>query len=87
MIATGTRPDAVVVPVEALVPGDAPGSYRVFVVDRNGIAHARDIRVGGRTESEVEITSGLTGGETVVTQGAFGMQDSARVQLPAPAKP
>jgi len=35
----------------------------------------------------VEITSGLAGGETVVTQGAFGMQDSARVQLPTPAKP
>jgi RND family efflux transporter MFP subunit len=86
-IATGTRPDAVVVPVEALVPGDAPGSYRVFVVDRNGIAHARDVQVGGRTESAVEITSGLAGGETVVTQGAFGMQDSARVQLPTPAKP
>jgi membrane fusion protein, heavy metal efflux system len=87
VIATSTRPDAVVVPVEALVPGDAPGSYRVFVVDRNGIAHARDVRVGGRTESEVEITSGLTGGEAVVTQGAFGVQDSARVQLPAPAGP
>lgn len=87
VIATSTRPDAVVVPVEALVPGDAPGSYRVFVVDHSGIAHARDVQVGGRTESAVEITSGLTGGETVVTQGAFGVQDSARVQLPAPAKP
>lgn len=87
VIATSTRPDAVVVPAEALVPGDAPGSYRVFVVDRNGIAHARDVRVGGRTESAVEITNGLAGGETVVTQGAFGVQDSARVQLPAPATP
>lgn len=87
LIATGTQRDAVVVPVDALVPGDAPGTYRVFVVDRNGIAHARDVSVGGRTESAVEITKGLTGGEAVVTQGAFGMQDSAKVQLPAPAKP
>jgi RND family efflux transporter MFP subunit len=87
VISTGTRRDAVVVPVEALVPGDAPGTYRVFVVDKNGIAHARDVSVGGRTESEAEITKGLTGGETVVTQGAFGVQDSAKVQLPGPAKP
>ena len=87
MISTGTQRDAVVVPVEALVPGDAPGTYRVFVVDRNGLAHARDVSVGGRTESVAEITKGLTGGETVVTQGAYGMQDSAKVQLPAPAKP
>ncbi len=87
VIATGTQRDAVVVPIEALVPGDAPGTYRVFVVDRNGIAHARDVSVGGRTEAEAEITRGLTGGETVVTQGAFGVQDSARVELPAPTKP
>jgi membrane fusion protein (multidrug efflux system) len=87
VIATGTQRDAVVVPADALVPGDAPGSFRVFVVDRNGVAHARDVKVGGRTESEVEITDGLSGGETVVTQGAFGVQDSAHVQLSAPARP
>ena len=87
VIATGTQQAAVVVPVEALVPGDAPGTFRVFVVDRNGVAHARDVKVGGRTESEVEITSGLTGGEAVVTQGAFGVQDSAHVKLQAPAAP
>ena len=87
VVAAGTRPGAVVVPAEALVPGDAPGTFRVFVVDRNGIAHARDVSVGGRTESEVEITQGLTGGETVVTQGAFGVQDSARVRLPAAVTP
>jgi RND family efflux transporter MFP subunit len=87
VISTGTQRDAVVVPVEALVPGDAPGTYRVFVVDRNGIAHARDVSVGGRTESVVEITKGLAGGETVVTQGAYGVQDSAKVRLPGPAKP
>jgi membrane fusion protein (multidrug efflux system) len=87
VIATGTQRDAVVVPVAALVPGDAPGTYRVFVVDGNGIAHARDVSVGGRTESDVEITRGLAGGEAVVTQGAFGVQDSARVQLPSPARP
>lgn len=87
VISTGTQSDAVVIPVEALVPGDAPGSYRVFVVDGNGIARARDVHVGGRTESVVEITGGLAGGETVVTQGAFGVQDSARIKLPVTAKP
>jgi cobalt-zinc-cadmium efflux system membrane fusion protein len=86
-ISAGTQPNAVVVPVEALVPGDAPGSYRLFVVDRTGTALARDVKVGGRTESSVEITGGLAGGETVVTQGAFGVEDSAKVALPLPVKP
>jgi membrane fusion protein (multidrug efflux system) len=87
VIAVETRPSAVVVPVEALVPGDEPGSYKVFVVDNAGTAHARDVKVGGRTETKVEIVEGLKGGEVVVTQGAFGVADSAKVARPVPVKP
>jgi len=53
-------------------------AYRVFVVDSAGIAHARAVTVGGRTESLAEILTGLAAGETVVTTGAYGVQDSAR---------
>ncbi|MGA2383878.1 MAG: efflux RND transporter periplasmic adaptor subunit [Gemmatimonadales bacterium] len=81
-IAAGVVPRAVTVPVAALVPqGEA---FRVFVVDSAGIAHARDVTVGARTETLAEITSGLAGGETVVTYGAYGVSDSARI---VPAKP
>ena len=76
-IVTGMNPHAVVIPVEALVPeGDG---YRVYVVDSTGIALARAVTVGGRTESLVEILSGIAPGETVVTTGAYGVQDSARI--------
>jgi len=76
-IVTGESPRAVVIPVDALVPeGDG---YRVFVVDSAGIAHARAVTVGGRTESLAEILSGVAAGETVVTTGAYGVQDSARI--------
>ena len=76
-IVTGLNPQAVVVPVDALVPeGDG---YRVYVVDSTGIALARSVTVGGRTESLVEILSGVAAGETVVTTGAYGVQDSARI--------
>ena len=87
VIAVATQADAVVVPVEALVPGDEPGSYKVFVVDHSGTAHSRDVKVGGRTEKKVEILEGVKGGETVVTQGAFGLTDSAKVAQPVPVKP
>lgn len=86
-IAVETRPDAVVVPIEALVPGDEPGSYKVFVVDKAGLARAREVTVGGRTTTKAEITTGLRGGEIVVTQGAFGVTDSAKVARPTPVKP
>ena len=76
-IVTGVNPRAVVIPVDALVPeGDG---YRVFVVDSAGIAHARAVTVGGRNESLVEILSGVDAGETVITTGAYGVQDSARI--------
>lgn len=84
-IAVETRPNAVVVPVAALVPeGDG---YKVFVVGAKGTAVAREVKVGGRTETQAEIIDGLAGGETVVTQGAFGIADSARVSKPVPAAP
>ena len=81
-IAAGVVPRAVTVPLEALVPQGE--SFRVFVVDSAGIAHARDVAVGGRSETAAEITSGLAGGETVVTYGAYGVSDSAKI---VPAKP
>ena len=84
-IAVETRPNAVVIPVEALVPEGT--GYKVFIVDKAGTAHEREVKIGGRTTTKVEITEGLTGGETVVTQGAFGVEDSAKIATPVPAKP
>jgi len=78
-IQLGVHPRAVVVPVDALVP-TGTGTYQVFVVDAQGIAHATPVTVGGRTESEVEILSGLRGGETVVARGAYAVVDGARIR-------
>jgi membrane fusion protein (multidrug efflux system) len=87
-ITTGVQRDAILVPLAALVP-EGEG-YRVFVVDAANMAHARDVTVGGRDEGNAEILSGLTAGEVVVTEGAYGVEDSAHV-VPAhdsaPAKP
>jgi hypothetical protein len=76
-IVVGTRPNAVTVPIEALVP-EGEG-FEVFVVDAARIAHATPVAVGARTSQLAEITSGLAGGETVVTYGAYGVADSATV--------
>ena len=43
------------------------------------MAHARAVTVGGRSDAGVEILTGLTGGETIVTEGAYGVEDSALV--------
>jgi multidrug efflux pump subunit AcrA (membrane-fusion protein) len=76
-IAVKTIPSAILVPEVSLVPTGE--GYRVFVVDTAGIAHARDVTVGGRADGMAEITGGLAVGEVVVAAGAYGVTDSARV--------
>jgi len=76
-VTLATRPGAVVVPLAALVPEGE--TFRVFVVDSAGIAHAREVTVGGRNDRVAEVTAGLAAGERVVTAGAYGVQDSATI--------
>ena len=77
-IVVAHHPRAVIVPIGALVP-NGPG-FQLFVVDRNGVAHAVDVTVGGRSDTDAEILSGLKGAETVVAGGAYGVTDSARIK-------
>jgi RND family efflux transporter MFP subunit len=81
-IELATRPNATTVPVAALVP-EGEG-FKVFVVDSALIAHARLVTVGSRSEATAEITSGLKGGERIVTYGAYGLEDGARVVVMKP---
>jgi RND family efflux transporter MFP subunit len=81
-IAVAAHPRAVTVPSEALVP-DGEG-FKVFVVDSAGVAHARPVTVGIRTGTLVEIVKGVAAGETVVTYGAYGVDDGAKVVVPKP---
>src|SRR5262249_39069631 len=81
-IAVGTHQKAVAVPSDPVVPQGE--GFKVFVVDSANVAHAQPVDVGNRQEGLVEITKGLKGGETVVTYGAYGVEDGARI---APMKP
>ena len=74
---------AVVVPIEALVPTGE--GFKVFVVDDKGIAESRPVKIGGRTDHGAWITDGLKAGEKIVTQGAYGVDDSAKVVGPGEA--
>ena len=90
-ITVATRMNALVIPLESLVPDGE--EYRVFVVDASGMAHERSVKVGGRTDKVAEITEGLSAGERIVTYGAYGLEDSVRVTpiaatlSPRPAQP
>ncbi|MEO9114912.1 MAG: hypothetical protein ABI311_01985, partial [Gemmatimonadaceae bacterium] len=70
---------AVSIPAAALVPDSA--GFKVYVV-KNGIAYATSVAIGTRGDSLVQITKGLVAGQTVVTTGAYGLEDSSKVIVP-----
>jgi RND family efflux transporter MFP subunit len=77
-IAIAEHDRVVMVPTEALVPTGE--GFKVFVVDEKGIAESRPVKIGGRNDHGAWITEGLKPGENIVTQGAYGVDDSTKVQ-------
>ncbi len=65
-IVLGTARAALSVPVAALGPRNADGSYAVRVLDNKGFAEQRNVQTGINNNVQVEITGGLAEGERVV---------------------
>ncbi|MEP6780880.1 MAG: efflux RND transporter periplasmic adaptor subunit [Gemmatimonadaceae bacterium] len=76
-ITAETHSNAVVISDEALVPTGE--GFQVFVVDADGKAHVRPIAIGARVGHRVWVREGLKAGESIVTAGAYGMDDGATV--------
>jgi HlyD family secretion protein len=68
---------ALVVPVAAVV--DKDGKKTVFTLDKENIAHAKEVKVGIQQGNDVQIVSGLGPGEKVVATGAFEVDDGTKV--------
>lgn len=87
-----TRPNAIVVPTEAIETGQQ-GQY-VFVIKADQTAEQRPIVAGMSVGEETVIESGLKAGETVVTDGQLRLLPGATVEVkkagsaeaPAPAE-
>ncbi|MFL5377567.1 MAG: efflux RND transporter periplasmic adaptor subunit [Myxococcales bacterium] len=77
--------DAVAVPEEAVV--DTGGTQYVFVAGSAGQLAPRRVAVGSRAEGWVEIVSGLTAGETVVTTGNFLVDSESRLRAALENRP
>jgi membrane fusion protein (multidrug efflux system) len=74
-----THPNALVVPVEAVVR-ELANAY-VFVVDDKNIARRREVRLGLTDGVSVELAEGATAGERVITVGQFRVNDGDRVKI------
>ncbi len=79
MVARSVK-DALVVPAAAVLTGDG-GATSVMLIGTDQHAHQTTVQTGIREDGEVQITSGLRAGERVVTDGAYGLPDGAKVQI------
>ena len=66
------------IPAEALIL-DRDGAY-VFVV-KDGKAHIKHVKTGLRTPFSVEITSGLSKGDTVIVSGIISLREGVPVNI------
>jgi len=77
-VVAAQKPDAVLVPKEAIV--QQAGNQIVFVND-NGRATARPVQLGMTDDKSAEILSGVATGEQVVVVGQNGLRDGAPIQV------
>lgn len=73
-----SEPDALTVPSIAIIP--ELGGKKVFVYE-SGRAEPRTVETGIRTESAVQIISGLAEGDLVITSGVLQLQTGLEVEI------
>ena len=70
--------DAIVVPAEAIVK--EMGVDKVFLF-RDGVARTTVIEAGRRTDSQVEVLTGLVPGDTLITTGTLQLREGLPVKI------
>lgn len=85
MVARSVK-NALVVPAAAVLTGDG-GATSVMVIGADHLARQTSVQTGIHEDGEVQITSGLHAGQQVVTEGAYGLPDGAKVQVSGTAAP
>lgn len=81
-ISAQAKRDAVVVPASAVsLEASNANEGTIMVVDDESIARETKVTVGIRAGDKIEITKGLKGGETVVSEGNFSLADGTKVEI------
>jgi multidrug efflux pump subunit AcrA (membrane-fusion protein) len=73
-------PAAIVIPAAALLPSDE-GGEKVMVAGTDGLAHEHLVKAAIRSGDDVQILSGVSVGDQVITQGGLGLDDKAKIQI------
>ena len=83
-IAVATAKDALAVPASAVYK-NADGTSFVLVAGADEKAHVKTVDTGIKSATEVQILSGIKGGEAVITSGGYALPDNTQIKVEAPA--
>ena len=78
--------DALLIPTEAVQRSPETGGQMVMAIAADGTARKKNVTIGISTKEKTQILEGLSAGDTVITGGAFGLDDGTKVKIEA-AKP
>ncbi len=81
MIVTGIAPKSVVVPLTAVQLTEGTKKGFVMVVGDKGAATKKEVEIGEVIEGTVQVKSGLTAGDSVIVQGAYGLPEGTQVRV------
>jgi len=70
--------EAIMIPTLAVIP--VLKGQKVYI-KRKGLAEEVDVQTGIRTAKEIQITSGLSVGDTVITTGIMGLKPGTPIQV------
>jgi HlyD family secretion protein len=75
-----TASNALLIPIEGLQTA-ADGSKYVMVIASDGTAHKHPVTVGIESDKEAQILTGITAKDTVITTGAYALDDGTKVKV------
>lgn len=73
-----SKQNALLIPTQAVIPGQ--GGQKVFI-NRGGKAKEVAIETGTRTNLKIEVLSGLTAGDTVITTGILQLRNEMPIKV------
>jgi multidrug efflux pump subunit AcrA (membrane-fusion protein) len=75
-----TIPNAILLPSSAILPSD-DGGTNVLTVQPDSTAKKVAVKLGLRTSDKVQILSGVTPSDLVITEGGYGLDDGSKVKV------
>lgn len=72
------RENAILIPTTSIMP--KANGHTVFII-KDGRAHLKDVELGARTSTRVEILKGINKGDTVAIAGVPQLKDRAEIEI------